>query len=282
MWATAPDGRSVVVVLEDEGRWGPDALAAAELPPAVRDRLLALRDHPAVMVLLARGARTGGGARRLWISRGLPGEEVLWCWNLTQVDDLLDLPLDALVAGTAAGPSVPGPLILVCTHGQRDRCCATLGAPVFSALHTLAPGQVMRCSHLGGHRFAATALVLPEGELVGRLRPCDAAPLLAAVKGRQIVALDKHRGRACWTRPVQAALHQWRLDADELGYDAVHVLGSLRLAPDRWRVALSSDGIGPAYCEYEVTEVAHDRPVLKSCGDPVTATTRVRIARRVG
>jgi len=256
-------------------------LATADLPDSVRARLLALRDDPAVKVLLARGARAGGGPRRFWIARGLPGEEVLWCWHLDRVDDLLDLPLEALIAGQEEGPVIAGPLVLVCTHGQRDRCCATLGAPVFAALEARAPGQVMRCSHLGGHRFAATALVLPEGVLYGRLRPEDAAPLLAAVEARRIAAIDQLRGRACWTRPVQAALHQWRLDSGELAYDAVHVLGRIRIGTDRWRVALSTAGSGPAYCEYEVTEVEHERPVRKSCGDDARGPARVRIARRV-
>lgn len=280
--ATAPDGRSVVVVLEDESRWGSDALATAELSDAVRARLVALGEDPTVKVLLARGARVGAGPRRLWIARGLPGEEVLWCWHLDRVDDLLDLPLEGLIAGREEGPAAAGPLVLVCTHGQRDRCCATLGAPVFAALEALAPGHVMRCSHLGGHRFAATALVLPDGVMYGRLRPDDAAPLLAAVRDRRIVALDQLRGRACWTRPVQAALHQWRLDSGELRYDAVHVLGRIRIGADRWRVALSTVGSGPAYCEYEVTEVEHDRSVQKSCGDAARSPARVRVARRVG
>lgn len=82
--------------------------------------------------------------------------------------------LDALAASVAAGPA-PGRLdagaasgpechVLVCTHGRRDACCGTLGTRLALALPDLGPGvAVWRTSHTGGHRFAPTAILLPEG-----------------------------------------------------------------------------------------------------------------------
>ena len=54
-------------------------------------------------------------------------------------------------------------LILVCTHGSRDRCCGTLGGAIYAKAHKKAPDQVWQASHLGGHRFAPTLPVLPQG-----------------------------------------------------------------------------------------------------------------------
>lgn len=56
--------------------------------------------------------------------------------------------------------------VLVCTHGRRDVCCGSLGTDL--ALQLGAgddwPGvNVWRTSHTGGHRFAATFLLLPQG-----------------------------------------------------------------------------------------------------------------------
>lgn len=59
--------------------------------------------------------------------------------------------------------------LLVCTHGTRDRCCATFGYPVYNRLRRTfdqdesGTTRVWRVSHLGGHRFAPTVLDLPDG-----------------------------------------------------------------------------------------------------------------------
>ena len=279
--ATAPDGVTTWVVLEDGGRWGPDALASDGLPPPIGDRLAQLKALPGVRVILVRGRRNIGEDRRLWVARVGVDDEALWSWHLDRVEDLLDLPLLDVVRGRRRGPVAAGPLILVCTHGQRDSCCAIEGGPVAAALDTLAPGTVWRSSHLGGHRFAATALVLPLGLVYGRLRPDQAPALLESVQRRQIFSMEHFRGRSCWPALVQAAMHRFRLDNNENGLDAVHVIGRIKLAEDRWRVALTASGAGPVYCEYEVQQQVLDRPVLKSCGDAGPGTVRSFVARRV-
>jgi hypothetical protein len=59
------------------------------------------------------------------------------------------------------------PDVLVCTHGRRDRCCGSLGTPLATELESdptaLAGARLWRTSHTGGHRFAPTAILLPEG-----------------------------------------------------------------------------------------------------------------------
>ncbi|MDJ0726376.1 MAG: sucrase ferredoxin [Prochloraceae cyanobacterium] len=65
--------------------------------------------------------------------------------------------------------------ILVCTHGSHDRCCARYGKPFYyEALATVSDLaldniRIWQCSHFGGHRFAPTAIDLPEGRWYGRL-----------------------------------------------------------------------------------------------------------------
>ncbi|WGV23270.1 sucrase ferredoxin [Halotia branconii] len=65
--------------------------------------------------------------------------------------------------------------ILVCTHGSYDQCCARYGNPFYfyakaaiSDLH-LDNIRVWQSSHFGGHRFAPTAIDLPEGRYYGLL-----------------------------------------------------------------------------------------------------------------
>jgi hypothetical protein len=53
--------------------------------------------------------------------------------------------------------------VLVCTHGSRDRCCGSLGTALFFAAARPPGVRMRRTSHTGGHRFAPTAVLLPEG-----------------------------------------------------------------------------------------------------------------------
>ncbi len=66
--------------------------------------------------------------------------------------------------------------IFVCTHGAIDACCAKFGYPVYRELKKLAVAagtntRVWRCTHFGGHRFAATMLEMPSGRYWGRMKP---------------------------------------------------------------------------------------------------------------
>lgn len=81
---------------------------------------------------------------------------------------------------------VSHPLLLVCTHGKRDVCCATKGRPVANAAAKDFPsGWVWESSHISGHRFAPVALLLPAGRTYGRLTPLEANKVLeAASHGR--------------------------------------------------------------------------------------------------
>lgn len=53
--------------------------------------------------------------------------------------------------------------LLVCTHGTRDRCCGSMGMSLFLSVGSRPELRIRRTSHTGGHRFAPTALLLPEG-----------------------------------------------------------------------------------------------------------------------
>jgi len=70
------------------------------------------------------------------------------------------------------------PCFYVCTHGSRDSCCGKLGVPLLQAARALNKRAVHECSHLGGHRFAPTVLLLPEWRVYGRVPPERAGDLL--------------------------------------------------------------------------------------------------------
>ena len=110
--------------------------------------------------------------------------------------------------------------VLVCTHGRRDRCCGSLGTALFQEL-TADPGllgqgvRVWRTSHTGGHRFAPTAIVLPEGTAWAF---CDTAALADIVqqKGALEDLLPRYRGCSGMATPALQALE--RAVLAELGW----------------------------------------------------------------
>ena len=72
--------------------------------------------------------------------------------------------------------------VAICTHGSRDACCATFGAPMYLKMHISAKSvpntRVWRCSHLGGHRFAPTMIDLPSGRVWGLVDDAAARGIL--------------------------------------------------------------------------------------------------------
>ena len=74
------------------------------------------------------------------------------------------------------------PLLVVCTNGKRDQCCAIEGNSLVKSIRsTLRSGlqsQLWEGTHLGGHRFAPTALYLPGNLTLGRLSSPAAIGLL--------------------------------------------------------------------------------------------------------
>lgn len=226
---TAPVAASWLVV-EQPGPWGRDALTESHLDADVARTLAARVEGLPVRVLLARHAGRHpddhrGAARSVWTACTTPGGSWLRHHCVEDPRALLDVDLDALAAGDPGAASgavdVPEPVVFVCTNGRRDRCCALRGRDVASGLaDRLGAERVWECSHLGGHRFAATALVLPSGVVHGRLDTEQALHVVAEAARGHLVP-DGYRGRSTWERPAQVAEAAVRARTGLTGLDAV-------------------------------------------------------------
>ncbi len=174
---------------------------------------------PAVTELVARSAAAGWRLtfiRRLGRAAHPGGHQVLLAdttvrsgrlhgFNVSHTAELLDLDLAALAAENA--PALPGtpleePAVLLCTHGGRDPCCAFAGRALARAID--ADPTVWECSHLGGHRFAPTAVALPSGYLYGRL-DADSITDVRSAAATGEVELAHCRGRSTWHAAGQVA-----------------------------------------------------------------------------
>jgi hypothetical protein len=218
---------SSFLLVEDPGPWGEVALRDSRMPAPVarwlRDQAAATRVR---ILLIRRPGRRAGSRVRVFAVRS--GE---WCEHaeLGRVDDVTSLDLAALAAGRSLGLQTWGePLVLVCTHGRHDVCCAERGRPLAAELAQREPGRVWECSHLGGDRFAGNVLVLPEGLGYGRVGVMSAAGLLGHLD-RGTLDLDLLRGRCTLPMAAQYAEVQLRRELDEVRSDAVRPAGARRV-----------------------------------------------------
>jgi hypothetical protein len=79
---------------------------------------------------------------------------------------------------------------------------------------------VWECSHIGGDRFAANVVVLPDSLYFGRVEPDSAVALLAALDAGRI-DLTTYRGRSSLTLAEQAVEHFARRVLEVDAIDAI-------------------------------------------------------------
>jgi hypothetical protein len=201
------------LLLEVPGPWGSSALDGRHMEAGVARQLASAATASDTHVLLIRragrrsphGPGAGDGAMAWAVADTSPGvERVLW-GSLRDPADLLRLDLTAALPA-AADVTGPQRLALVCTNGKRDQCCALRGRPVAGAIAAATDWDTWECSHLGGHRFAATIMLLPTGDMFGWLDQESALEVTRRFGAGQIMP-SHYRGRCGQPAPVQSALH---------------------------------------------------------------------------
>jgi hypothetical protein len=267
------------LLLEVPGPWGHSALDERHLTaPVARSLARAAADANANVLLIRRPGRqrpaaAGPGRARAWVMADTApeAERVLWgSWDTP--DDLLRLDLAAALPDTAAA-SGPQRVALICTNGKRDRCCAIRGRPVAEAIAAVPGWDSWESTHLGGHRFAATTMLLPTGDMFGWLDPPTAVAAVERFDAGQLL-LSHYRGRSGQPVPVQAALHA---AAERLGDCRRHAfqLAGVRQVPsakpddaELWEVLLSHLAERGTEMTYLVTVArGTPSPALLSCRD---------------
>ena len=124
--------------------------------------------------------------------------------------------------------------LLICTHGRRDRCCGSYGMNLFTAVgvsHARAGVRTWRVSHTGGHRFAPTAILLPEGSLWAWLDP-DIVDTVIHRRGDASDVLDHYRGSSAVGPPAAQVAER----------EAFRLEGWAWLDAHRSATVVSSDG----------------------------------------
>lgn len=205
--ATASRVRSWLAI-EQSGSWGREALTESALDTELGAALLARCRRAGVRPILIRRPRPEPppSPRRCYLAHSGQRRSWLEWMELDDPASLLDLDLSPLASDRPPGMGEPcaGPLFLVCTNGRHDRCCADFGRPLVRALVAAGVADVWECSHIGGDRFAANVVCLPEGVYYGRVGP-EEGPAILTDHTAGLVSLEHYRGRSCYPALVQAA-----------------------------------------------------------------------------
>lgn len=266
IYGTASAGHSWAM-LELSGGWGKSAFLDS---PAIIDRALGRQicrriETAGMRVTAIRrpGRRPEPPRWRWFIAHCDEGSEALYHGEVDEPREYLDIALDG-----SDGDVTAEPLVAVCAHGKHDQCCAVRGRRAAAAIASRYPEFTWECSHLGGDRFAATMLVLPEGLCYGRVDSTDSAGLVQLyLDGR----LDHRylRGRTCLPHAVQAAQYFAR---ESSGENRINALSPLKIEhqDDGIHVELAAD---PGPLEVVVTERMSE-PLLSMCRASVPGAVR--------
>lgn len=219
------------LLIEVPAPWGGKALAESDLPSDVKFHLLAWEkeaDHRRVQ-FIRREINSFDVIDRItvfvaYVSHRSP---LLYALYLDDYSDILNVNLRRFDGRhlPSKGSNHSEPVFLTCTNGRRDACCAKWGREMVRAMSEVAGNTAWQTTHLGGHRFAPTLLVLPHGSQYGWLELEDAGPLVDAHRRECLYRLDRYRGHVGFTRPVQAAAAFLREKVDCQELDALAFVG---------------------------------------------------------
>lgn len=260
------------LLLEYPRPWGAKAYEDSDIPADIKayiDAQTQLMPHPRVQVI-AKNIRSDLRDLSLYVIHAGWDTQRVRHFLLRTYADLLDLPLADIAAGGAlphlGGQAIAEPICIVCTNGKRDVCCAKHGLPLYKALTELGGEHIWQCNHIGGHRFAGTCVVFPDGVYYGRVLP-EQAPLLKQAARSRTLFIPNARGRASFEPAVQAAecfLHEARPQSTPLGgYSRVDA----RRDGNDWEVVfVPANGAG-AY-RIQMTEEITSFDIINNSGEP--------------
>ncbi|MGI5194374.1 sucrase ferredoxin [Streptomyces sp. CA-288835] len=274
------------LLLEQPGPWGARALTSSHLDPDLGRALERAAEGTGVRIALIR--RPGRHAdchtaaeRKVYAAHTAPGNVWLHSATTSDPEQLLELDFAALGGGASGTfdtvldgrPHTGDPLALVCTNGKRDRCCALLGRPLAAELAASGVDGAWEVTHLGGHRFSPTLLVLPFGYAYGRAEAHAVKEVLQGVREGRVVT-EGCRGSSAWERPGQAAELAVRTAAGEEAADTLTVVRTDGTAP-RWEVTVAhTDG---RIWRVTVAQGASLPPRQESCGSALGSPARMDV-----
>jgi hypothetical protein len=255
------------ILLEYRRLWSTDVLPGSGLTEEVKAHLRRQLDAlPRARLLFVKRPERRD-AEEIALFFGATGEHGgrLYGLELESYDDVRRIDMAAALTGGAPAGEPVERLLVVCTHGKRDRCCALHGRPLYEALRRSGHAEsVWQSTHVGGDRFAGNLVALPDGLYFGRVGPRDAAAVVDELAAGRI-PLERYRGRSAYGFPVQAAERRVREETGLRGLADLRLAGGERTAQDAWRVVFRTE-VDEREHELHVHEEHSEELAWLTCG----------------
>ncbi|NNE73033.1 MAG: hypothetical protein HKN26_05165 [Acidimicrobiales bacterium] len=231
------------------------------------DGLMALLDHADRPSRIFAAVPTGvADTVRVVVFDRVGGGVARRTYRVPRQGDLLELVRSLLasdhaaVSGALVDETVPARTLLVCTQGTHDICCGSFGTRLaVEATAAFGDVEVFRVSHTGGHRFAPTAMTLPDGRMwayldvptLASIYDETASPAQLAAIGRGWWGVDRGPAQVA-EQAVFAAVgwslhnHDRSVDVPEMPrLDGPPVVCAVSAGDRRWRVTVGVERIVP-------------------------------------
>lgn len=251
------DQRVRWLLVEDRSAWGEKAVRdvlGPELEAAAKERGMRL--------LLIR--RREGDPSADAVRRAILVDTEAARMAVRSVTDVRELAYQLDARLEDFGAPLTDPILLVCTNGKRDACCAVRGRRLMTALIGDHAERTWECTHLGGHRFAGNLVCLPHGVIYGRVGPADGPRLADAyLAGRLDPAFL--RGRSPWPAPAQVAEAVVR---QRLALDGLSDVSLVGVAVGDGRATVDLEAAGETHRVTLRAERATARQISCRAGEP--------------
>jgi len=232
------------LALEVPGVWADEVQDALDPAGALSRALLpVLKAVPRSRLLFIKGASPGPrDSISFYVAVTDESESRLYRFEVGTYEALSEIDLFGVLAEEERFEPFRErrPLYLVCTHGTHDRCCAKFGFPTYLSLVQRQPECVWQSSHVGGDRFAANVVCLPDGVYYGHVQPADHEAFLETTAARRL-HLARWRGRSCYPAPVQAAEYYLRQSTGDTRVAAYRLCSHQRLGDATEAVFLAAE-----------------------------------------
>ena len=277
---TAPRA-DVWMLLEFDGVWGEKAFDESLLPVRVKNHLSeTLRLIPNSKLLLIRqhmahrqmASESRLSSTRFFLALTHLEQPLLYDFTLNRYEDLLDMDIPGIAAqeSTLRQNLSSQVLLIVCTNGRRDWCCARFGTDTYLELirasgAVSAQTTIWQSSHVGGHRFAPNIACLPAGLFYGRVEK-DELPILIENCCKGHIYPAKARGRSRYPGPIQAAEIYLKMRSGTDNHEVYQVSQVVESQPDEWMVRFRSADTNLIHSVVIGRETSTQQ-VFKSCND---------------
>lgn len=225
---SAIPARRMLFITWPKTLWAEQELEAKGFPESLRSYLRRAQRHFGVVAQLACRSDLSPDRHRLLL---MPENVVVSGVHRLEIETVARALIEGGSPGAYEISPVAAPSLFVCTHGQRDRCCAKYGFGLLRALEAERTRrglwiELWECTHLGGDRFAANAFAFPWAHMYGRLRPEHAGSLLEHVASGRVY-VPAYRGSMLHHGVRQLAEAIGQAECAAHGLDGAVTLGSV-------------------------------------------------------